>query len=250
MEANVAEIVRNALREVGFAEAEEIRPLDVDGRINLLVPKRILLDASSEGRRKTRQIAKVRLALHQALKSEVVVTPWTDPLFAELEAELGRVAKKCLSADYVFVHAVHTSLGGDLGVFVRRSEDLVEKERDAATKKLKATAKEFRIAFHSITIARSESPAPSGPAILRALKRLQPADAGQVAAGLTSSGQLPPSVAWLRNQLDSLRKKGFAQWDASGAYRLTLSGLAVLPQTRGRQGADVERALALARRRW
>lgn len=59
------------------------------------------------------------------------------------------------------------------------------------------------------------------------------------------------SVKWLSHQLDALRKDGLVLRSAEDSmYRLTQNGISVLPAAKGRTSTDVQRCLALARRRW
>jgi hypothetical protein len=101
----------------------------------------------------------------------------------------------------------------------------------------------------ALQVVNPEKSAPSNIAILRSTKRLAPVSEEDLATDLASRGMPCPSVRWLAGKLDVARKRGWIVRSADGRYLLTAEGLDVVPHTRGRTGSDVERVLALAKRR-
>ncbi|POZ50479.1 hypothetical protein [Methylovulum psychrotolerans] len=96
----------------------------------------------------------------------------------------------------------------------------------------------------------SPSDLPSLPAILRALKILQPINLQTMAAHMQESYK-SVSDRWLRNKLDQLRKKGLVIWQKdSETYTITNMALRFVPAGTKRNSSDIERALALGKRKW
>ena len=90
---------------------------------------------------------------------------------------------------------------------------------------------------------------PSSAMILRSVKILQPATAQEITKYIIDRGFLSVPIKWIKSQLDLLRKKKFIIWSKE-TYSITYEGLSSLPIVRGRSSSDIERALALGKRRW
>jgi hypothetical protein len=60
----------------------------------------------------------------------------------------------------------------------------------------------------------------------------------------------PPSLNWLKRQLDHLVRENIVVWQRPGNYSPTAAALALLPKRQGASSPDVKRVLALARRKW
>lgn len=90
---------------------------------------------------------------------------------------------------------------------------------------------------------------PSTPALLRLIKKLQPVTASALSRFLKEDYE-SVDRKWLKRTLDNLRRRGLLYWQRPGNYALTESSLAVVPAGTLRSSSDIERALALARRKW
>jgi hypothetical protein len=91
---------------------------------------------------------------------------------------------------------------------------------------------------------------PSNPTILRKLKIHAPLTTEQLAGFLVSSRSVIPNARWLQTRLDALRKRGLVVRSPEGQYSLTEFGLEIVPYGKTRSSSDIERALALGRRKW
>jgi hypothetical protein len=91
---------------------------------------------------------------------------------------------------------------------------------------------------------------PTNPMILRRLKIVAPATTEQLAKALSAAGARIPEARWLQSKLDTLRKQGFVVRSTAGTYCITEFGLALVPHSPTRTSSDIERALALGRRKW
>ncbi len=90
---------------------------------------------------------------------------------------------------------------------------------------------------------------PSNAWILKNLKTHQPVNIEEF---LRSVRLKYPEVEtkWFRNKLDSLRKKKFLIRDSSDCYCVTSMGLDVVPVGPWGTSSDIDRALALGRKKW
>ncbi|QQR75739.1 MAG: hypothetical protein IPJ17_09260 [Holophagales bacterium] len=90
---------------------------------------------------------------------------------------------------------------------------------------------------------------PASAVVLRAVKKTAPASGREVGVALQDLG-FEISEKWLRSRLDTLRRKGLIVRHANGDYSLTDEGGRLVPHGDFRASSDIERVLALARRRW
>ena len=90
---------------------------------------------------------------------------------------------------------------------------------------------------------------PSTPALLRLIKKLQPVTASAL-SGFLKEDYESVDHKWLKRTLDNLRRRGLLYWQRPGNYALTASSLTIVPAGTLRSSSDIERALALARRKW
>jgi hypothetical protein len=91
---------------------------------------------------------------------------------------------------------------------------------------------------------------PSNPMIMRKLKVHAPVTTERLAEALRSAGLTISDLRSLQSKLDTLRKQGLLVRSNAGEYCLTELALGVVPHGKSRSSSDVERALALGRRKW
>lgn len=118
---------------------------------------------------------------------------------------------------------------------------------------LKAVIVEFlrEAKFDAVHIEEmsAELPQPSQMNILKALKSCAPATVDQLVVYLNEHGFSLPSTRWLSSKLDSARKRDWVVRSNDGRFALTIEGLGVVPASRRRTSSDIERILALGRRK-
>lgn len=95
----------------------------------------------------------------------------------------------------------------------------------------------------------AELPQPSLMNILRGLKSCAPATVDQLVVYLNDHGFSCPSARWLSGKLDGARKRDWVVRSNDGRFALTIEGLGVVPASRRRTSSDIERILALGRRK-
>ncbi len=99
-------------------------------------------------------------------------------------------------------------------------------------------------------VFNDEAPEPTGPLILRVIKQHSPTDPELLEECLRARGFWVPKPGALAAKLDLLRKKGLVSRLEDGSYVLTEEALQIVPHGRYRSSSDIERALALAKRKW
>lgn len=90
---------------------------------------------------------------------------------------------------------------------------------------------------------------PSTPRILRTIKTNQPVSMNEL---LSQLGNDYPGLKdrWLSHELDRIRKRGFIVRDQKSNYALTSAALRLVPAGAKYKSSDIDRALALGRRKW
>lgn len=91
---------------------------------------------------------------------------------------------------------------------------------------------------------------PSNPIILRAVKTAAPAEVAEIQKIIEMKGLFVPSSEWLNGKLDLLRKNDMLLRQQDKTYVLTHKGLRLVPHGNFKSSSDIERALALGRRKW
>jgi hypothetical protein len=112
--------------------------------------------------------------------------------------------------------------------------------------------KEFFLiyAIDARLVNSGEGDLPTNPVVLRNLKIYAPVTTERLAQTLQSKSFLIPSVHWLQVKLDKLRKLELIIRSKEGDYSLTEQGLTATPYGPYRLSSDVDRALALGKRKW
>ncbi len=123
---------------------------------------------------------------------------------------------------------------------------------EKTTKQLEVHLEEFakRLALKTIKLNNlRDAQTPTKTELLFAIRTLAPIGSTALCDELSKQKFVLPSVDWLDRQLESLRQSGFLVRTQTGNYALTLDALRRLGTSRSKRSRDVERLLALARRR-
>ena len=88
---------------------------------------------------------------------------------------------------------------------------------------------------------------PTSTAILRTLRTLAPASPESLREALEHRRFFVPDQTWLNRALDRIRKSGLVIRRKDGRYFLSVRSLSSLGTSKGRDGADVRRALAVSK---
>lgn len=147
-----------------------------------------------------------------------------------------------------YVRNVYASIdGGAVNVWIEPERDIEE-----VFKSLEGSVATFLssldLVVGHVTLTADEN-LPSIFACLKTLRTIAPASLPELRDRLIDKSFAVPSIDWLKRRLESMRKKGLVVWLEGNRYALTLSSLQRLGTVKGRSSPDVERMLAMARRR-
>lgn len=180
------------------------------------------------------------LLVHFAFRSEGPLNAIETGLRATLERRFPEVVSE-LVVSFPTVNRAE--------VVFRRSGRL----KNASGSEVQAVITEFlrEASFESVQVDElsAELPAPSLMNILRALKSCAPVTVDQLHIYLREHEFSCPDARWLSSKLDVARKRDWVIRSSDGRFALTVEGLKVVPATRRRTSSDIERVLALGRRK-
>lgn len=237
-----------AARGIDFVtdiQANRTPPID----FALSIPGDHIASLSARGQISPRQMKLIQNAAKKeiGLQIEWIVTPSqkTSSMEAALQELLNSRFPESVSA--VFFSPLKTA---PVSVWLERNPKDESRPELAA---LRAVVEQF-LKLYDVTellvMDGDTVDSPTNPMIMRRLKVVAPATREQLADALRAAGSTIPDLRWLQSKLDALRKEGLIVRSKTGEYCLTELGLGVVPHGRNRSSSDVERALALGRRKW
>lgn len=148
--------------------------------------------------------------------------------------------------------AVHVTVGraGKASVLVAISK-VADDASDELTKVIAPIFHRSGLSLMAVTLVSPMRDDVSDARLLRAVKILAPCDGAAVAHRLKQLDDIEIAPDLVHRRLDLLRQKGLLTYLGGRRFALTLSGLGIVPtSTNRRDSSDVERVLALARRKW
>lgn len=212
------------------------------------VPRERVADTASRRMTSRRQLDRLASDIKKAFGLSVLFALRSEGPLAAIEAGLrATLERRFPGAVSELVVSFPTQDRAE--VVFRRSG---QSEAGAGTE-LRAAISEFlhEAKFEAVHIEEmsAELPQPSQMNILRALKSCAPATVDQLVAYLNEHGFSLPNARWLANKLDIARKRDWVVRAKDGRFTLTIEGLGVVPASRRRNSSDIERILALGRRK-
>lgn len=235
-----------AARGIGYAMPVSLS--SISGVLVIEVPRDRVGDTASKDRTSRRQLAFVAKSLEKKFGKRVVVTLRDAQALDDVAVALRAVLKRLFPQVVTDVHVSFVT--ATLAAVWIESTTIADAE--LASQLQRATMSElarFGISCHAFELVGPLLPEPSTPAILRSVKILAPASLERINSDLRKRGFSCPSESWLSYKLDAARKRGLVVRDQQGKFTLTGDGLEVVPWNRSASSTDVERMLALARRK-
>ncbi len=230
---------------VSDIQANRIPPID----FALSISGDCIADLAGKGQISRRQMKLIQSSVQKDLdlRIEWIVTPsqTTSSIEAALHELLERKHPGAVSA--VFISQLKIT---PVSVWIERNQK-DETRPDLAS--LETVVEEFLKLYEISDYLVSEGSdlgLPTNPMLLRKLKQLAPVTIEGFAASLWAAGSGVSNLRWLQLKLDTLRKHGLLFRSKTGEYCLTELGLGIVPHGKNRTSSDVERALALGRRKW
>lgn len=240
--------IQQYLTSKGLAFVNASRINVTSNTLLLEVPRDKVHSISSPNYTSKRQLSFISSAISKKFDVHVVITirdsSSLDDVAAGLRAILKRTFNDVVSDVFVsFPSATNAVVWVEITNIVDRQYQ--KKLEEFASLNLK----NLGIEIDAFEVVYPAQPQPSVVAILRAVKMLAPAPVERILDYLNGRGFICPSVSWLSSKLDGARKRGFIVRSTLGQFSLTSEGLDVVPRSRSSSSSDVERMLALAKRK-
>lgn len=218
-----------------------------DGEVIVFVSASHMGQKASENKTSTRQLAHLKRIAERKLELCIDFRITADVCVADIESGITALFHKVLQLSDVKVF-LSVSLDEHADLWIDAPPiSIPEKVSTDIRNKVKEYLENVGITLHEIYLYGALMP--STAMVLRSVKVLQPATSEEVAKYLAKRGFQKVPIRWVKSQLDRLRKKDFITW-SNETYSITYAGLSSLPIVRGRSSSDIERALALGKRRW
>lgn len=230
---------------------EEIRLRPSDDSLVATIPSNSLGDKAVEGKTSWRQLTYIKKALKEKFNTDIefVISKseahgkLEDGMFGVLEQKLPGVVQLCF---FSFPRPGFADVWLEFqqgGLITGESKEKIEIV-------IKDYLKITDVNEYVVHWGLGELSLPTTVAILRAIKIAAPATLEDVEHHLSKNDFSWPSRTWLKNKLDLFRKNGFLLRQHDESYVLTQETLSKIPHGNFRTSSDVERALALGRRKW
>lgn len=212
------------------------------------IPVDLVAPSAGAGKTSRRQLAHLRGSLERNHKISVLIAFRSTQQLTDIESGLnGLLQRKFPGRVSSFVASFPNVATVDASVFL--SEGIDESLSAAIQTFVTGHLTEAGFATLSVHLFGNEKPKPTLAAILRSVKLLAPVELPDLILNLDTRGFSCPDERWLAAKLDVVRKRSLVVRSVAGRYALTTEGLAVVPYSKNRTSSDVERMLALARRK-
>lgn len=241
------EKVKHILSDKKYNFIDDVRYRPSDDVILLYVPQEKILDKSKKGYTSNRQLEfiKKKIVETYGITAEVIVTQSEDHI--DLEAGVFQILNRKFDDK---VLALYLSFSGvDVVNVWIDIEGLNQELLEDIERHLRDILAEANILVNAISWISTESEVPTLATILREIKINQPIELNGLLE-LLHEDYSSVSDKWLNRKLDQLRKKGFLRREKNGCYVLTALAIATVPAGTRYTSSDIERALALGKRKW
>lgn len=225
--------------DVGFRSSDDV--------ILLYVPQEKIIDKAKKGFTSKRQLEFIKKKIATVFSKEIEVIVTQSEAHFELEAGIYQILNRKFHEKII---SLYLSFSGENRVNVRiEVEILNDKLRIDVKKHLGNVLAEANIGVNTMNWISMEPELPTLTSILREVKIHQPVDLNGLLE-LLHTKYASISGKWLNGKLDQLRKKGFLHRETNGCYVLTAIAIASVPAGTRHTSSDIERALALGKRKW
>lgn len=236
-------------RKAKFIAEVRIRPND--GSLVATISNSSIGEKAIDGKTSWRQLTYIRKAIKEEFNTEIEFIISKSEAHGKLEdGLLGVVEKRLPNVVSLCFLSFPKPEFADVWIELSQPESVTEVSKEMVKGVVEEYLKLTDIEEYTIHWGLGELSLPTTVAILRAIKVTAPAKLDELEINLIENGFCWPSQTWLKNKLDLFRKKGLLIRQQDGSYVLSQETLAKVPHGNFRTSSDVERALALGRRKW
>lgn len=240
---NELEELREYIRFKKHTFVDKVDYRSHDDTVVLYIPKDKVGSVAKNGMTSRRQIKFLEKQIKAKFGREVSTIFIQSEEDKSLESGLLSILKFRFNTDIESLHLWRNEEGICLDVTVCTTEESLINEIEDLLKKI---IRNNLVSIHWIT---SKFRKPSLSSLLRVIKLNQPISITKIMKILEKKYTV--SELWLRSRLDQARKKGFIRWvKENGCYELTTKGLEAVPAGARRSSSDVDRALAMRKKKW
>ncbi|OAD42709.1 hypothetical protein LPB72_07310 [Hydrogenophaga crassostreae] len=203
---------------------------------------------ASRGMTSKRQLAHLSSMITKELGLSVVIALRSGRVLTDIEAGL-RATLERRHPNEISELVVSFPTTDRAEVLLRTTENVDVARASAVRTAVEEFLRDANFSEVRIEVLESDLPMPNLMVILKTLKVCAPANLDQLSLFLRKSGFQCPDVRWLSAKLDIARKRDWVVRFSTGLYGLTTKGLTAVPVSRRRNSSDIDRILALGRRR-
>lgn len=243
------DVLKSYLASKGFALASEIRELSNTESFLILIPEESIGESIEKGKTSKKQLIFLKKQIKTDLRIEVDFLP----IRGVVQRTISFVVNSAITKNFKTqpVTCAGTSLEKNLvDIWLEADREIPEEEMALFKKDVQEYLTGlFKLSLGEVHLFCPERNTPSDIAIIRAVKTIEPADLEAIYDFCIRRGFHIPSPSWLQGKLDKIRKGKQVFRQKNGTYLVTEVGLSVIPSM-GWSSSDVERALALGRKKW
>lgn len=241
--------IQTLLEESDFNSYRDLHYRQTDETLLIYVDKGLVADRPRPGKITRNKLKHIKMLISENfhLNSEIIF----------LEDESRQALEKSFTAmitkEFDVINDLHISIAHqNLVNCVIEVNEIDEPFRSKIKDYLITLASDSGLKLGEVIFFTLETEYPSEIEILRAIKLHQPITVDDLKMKLHDYPNI--SMQWLKRALDRLRKDKFIIWQNQGNFRgcyaLTNEGLKIVPAGKSYYSSDIERALALAERKW
>jgi hypothetical protein len=245
------EKIRDFLKRRRADYIEDVRVRTSDGTVIASVPEEAIGSRATKHKTSRRQLKYLKKKFEEELGIQIEFVIFRGREQEQFEAGLHRLLKNRFTEiikDCFVSFPRHDSveIWLDLTEESLDRSRILEDIRQTATEYLKL----FNVDLAELHWTGLEKELPSRIVILKTVKASAPSSVDVIKGVLENEGFAVPSLSWLEGKLDVLRKRDMLLRQEDGSYVLTETGLRFVPHGAFRSSSDIERALALGRKKW
>ncbi|MBN4054443.1 hypothetical protein JYT87_01905 [Nitrospira defluvii] len=239
--------IQEYVKEKKYDFVVDVRFRSSDDAILVYIPQDKIIERAKKGFTSNRQLEFLKNNISSKYNKSVDVIIVQSEDHDELEAGIYRILNRKFDEQII---SLYISFSGENRVNVQMevaSSDI--NLRNNIVEHLRSVLKEANIFLNTISWMTTQSELPTLAYLLRKIKIHQPIEIQELSELLLESYS-SISDKWLNRKLDQLRKKGFLLRKMNRSYVLSAMALNAIPAGTRHTSSDIERALALGKRKW
>jgi len=242
------ESIKAFLHSRGVDYVDAVRVVNETNTVILDIPRSKIGATLTENETSKNQVARLSKGIADQFAVKVVVAYRTSGLLADVESGL-RARLQIRFPDFSLVLVVSFQTSDRVDVWISVNDQVTIETAESIRNCVEDYLRDANFSNFEVEIVGPDRPKPPLMAILRALKVRAPVEIDALMEELHIHGFDCPDRRWLSARLDGARKRELVVRTPSGKYMLSTEGLSSVPVSRRRSSSDIERILALGKRK-